>query len=499
MKIFKEFFQKTKGKYGQKPKSRLGVVSGSALVDVLIFSSISIVLISGIITGTVNVIHSAQNAAYSEEAFEIAESGVEYYRWHLAFAPTDYQDGNATSSSAYVHNFMDENGNIIGTFSLHIIPPPNGSTIVYVQSTGSVNAAPSVTREIQTELAKPSLAQYQMVTNSVVYYGSGDQVFGPIFSNAGVGFFSGNPEPIAHNTVSSAVSTFTDSNGTHFGVYTSVPSADPTPPASVPNRPDVFLGGRKFPVPAVDFTGLTANLSQLQASAQTSSGFYRGASGGNGYEVVLQTNGTFNLYKVNSLLAAPSGCGNSQSQTGWGTWSINTGSGATTLLGNYPYPANGVMFFGDNVWVQGQINGQRLTIAVGTFPDNVNTRKNIIVNNNVTYTNFNGTDVLALIAQGNFLVGMASANNLTIDGALVAQEGQTIRYYYGSNCGAYSVLSSLTTYGMMASYGQGYFYYGSSGYASQPATYDSNLLYAPPPSFPLSSNQYQTLSWQELK
>jgi hypothetical protein len=157
------------------------------------------------------------------------------------------------------------------------------------------------------------------------------------------------------------------------------------------------------------------------------------------------------------------------------------------------------MFFGDNVWVQGQINGQRLTIAVGTFPDNVNTRKNIIVNNNVTYTNFNGTDVLALIAQGNFLVGMASANNLTIDGALVAQEGQTIRYYYGSNCGAYSVLSSLTTYGMMASYGQGYFYYGSSGYASQPATYDSNLLYAPPPSFPLSSNQYQTLSWQELK
>ncbi|MDQ5893346.1 MAG: hypothetical protein QG640_358, partial [Patescibacteria group bacterium] len=29
--------------------------------------------------------------------------------------------------------------------------------------------------------------------------------------------------------------------------------------------------------------------------------------------------------------------------------------------------------------------------------------------------------------------------------------------------------------------------------------YDGNLLYAPPPSFPLTSDQYTTLSWEEIR
>jgi hypothetical protein len=99
-----------------------------------------------------------------------------------------------------------------------------------------------------------------MVTNSVVYYGSGDEIFGPIHSNVGVGFFNGSPEPIAHNLVTSAASTV----GGQFGVYTTVPAADPVPPAAVPSRPDVFQGGRQFPVPAIDFTTITTDLSSIE-------------------------------------------------------------------------------------------------------------------------------------------------------------------------------------------------------------------------------------------
>ncbi len=483
---------------------------GALLVEVLVFSSIAIFLLAGLIMQTVVASRYSDTIYYREQAFQISEAGIEYYRWHLAYAATDYTDGT-TTPAPYVHKFFDKNGNVIGAFSLTITPPPTGSSIVTVQSTGTVLADPSIAREIQVKYAIPSLAQYAYVTNSIVYYGAGDNVTGPVQSNAGVGFWNGSPEPIAHNTVTSAASSFTDTSstsncpGTHFGVYTCVPgtgypNGDPTPTSTAsvaPSRPDVFVGGRNFPVPAVDFNGITANLSQIQSSAE-SNGFYRGASGANGYEVVLGTGSTFQLYKVNSLLS-PGSCSNSYpgGQTGWGTWSVNS----TTLLGTYSYPANGLMFFGDNIWVQGQINKQRLTIAVGTFPDNVNTRKNIIVNNNLTYTNFDGSDELALIAQNNFIVGMASANNLTIDGAIVAQEGQTLRYYY--TCSPYAVLSTLTTYGMFASNGQGYFAYGSggvvSGYQNQPAAYDLNLLYGPPPSFPLTSAQYQIISWQELK
>ncbi len=400
-----------------------------------------------------------------------------------------------------MHVFTDKDGIAIGTYSLYITPPLVGSTLVTIISEGRVYVDPSIVRKVKVQLGVPSFAKYAMVTNSPVYYGSGDEVFGPIHSNSGVGFWNGSPRPIAHNLVTSALSTFTDSvsgcSGTHFGVYTCVPTTDPAPPAAVPNRSDVFAGGRQFPVPVIDFTGLTSNLSALKAGAQAS-GFYRGSSGVNGYKVVLKTNDTFDLYKVNSLLPAPSGCSNSLTETGWGTWSINTNGGATTLLGTYAFPANSLMFFEDHVWVEGTINGARLTIAAGAFPISVNSYKNIIVNNNLLYTNFNGTDAIGLIAQGNFLIGLSSASNLTIDGALVAQNGATFRYYYNaSNCGT-GLRSTLTTYGMFASNGQGYFYNGNNGYASQPASYDANFYYSPPPSFPLTSNQYQIVSWQEI-
>jgi hypothetical protein len=56
---------------------------------------------------------------------------------------------------------------------------------------------------------------------------------------------------------------------------------------------------------------------------------------------------------------------------------------------------------------------------------------------------------------------------------------------------------------MMVSNLQGYFVWTSggfvnSGYAAQPVQYDGNLLYAPPPSFPLTTDQYQIISWDEI-
>lgn len=472
---------------------------GDILVSALIFSAVMITVTIGLVNWGVALFKNIRTVAAREQALQIAESGIDYYRWHLAHAPQDFKDGTNVAGP-YVHQFYDKDGNVIGSYSLDITPPAVGSTIVSMVSTGTLASTTvgPISRSIKVVMAIPSLAQYAMVTNSTVYYGAGDEVFGPIRSNVGVGFLSGNPKPIAHNNVSSANSTFTDSNGTHFGVYTNVSPADPNPPSAVPNRPDVFMSGRQFPVPVIDFTSISANLSTIKADAQAS-GFYRTSSGGSGYKVVLKTNGTFDLYKINSLLAASGSCSNSQNQTGWGTWSINVVGGVeqTTLLGNFPIPANGLLFFEDHVWVEGQINHSRVTVAAGAFPVNSSTYKNIIVNNSISYTNFDGTDSIGLIAQGNFLVGMKSADDLVIDGAITAQNGATIRYSYGSNCTNY-LRNSLTTYGMFASNGQGYFYYGDSGYTHQPATYDANLLYGPPPSFPLTSSFYSTLSWQEI-
>lgn len=473
---------------------------GLVLVQVLVFAVVAVVTLTGLIGWAGANIKASRESFYREQAFEIAEAGIEYYRWHLAHNPTDFQDGTG-ASGPYIHAYYDKDGVRIGQFELTITSPPVGSTIVDVKSKGLVDSYPSVYRKIEAKFAKPSFAKYAFVTNTDVAYGNGDIVYGPIHTNGGVAFYG---TAIAYNTVSSALTTYNDpdhSGSNEWAVHTHKAPVDPLPPTALPTRSDVFTAGRFLPVPVVDFNGITSDLSSIKTNAQAS-GFYRSGSGGLGYLVVLKTNDTFDLYKVTALVAVPSNCTNVYSQSGWGTWSVNT----KTLLGNYAIPANGLIFLEDHVWVEGQINSARVTIGAGTFPASPATYKNIIVNNNLTYTNYDGQDVISLIAQGSFYVGYVSADNLRIDGAIIAQNGAAVRFYYQpassgkTRCNAYASRSSLTTYGMTASNQRAYFAYSDgNGYATQPAYYDANLLYGPPPSFPLVSDQYQTISWQEIR
>jgi hypothetical protein len=233
----------------------------------------------------------------------------------------------------------------------------------------------------------------------------------------------------------------------------------------------------------------------MKAAAQ-SGGRYFTASGYQGYHIVLKTNDTFDLYTVRSLQMPTSQCSsNDNGQANWGTWSINN----ERLVANYAFPANGVVFLEDSVWVDGQISSARITVAAGQFPDNPTTRKSITVNNNLTYANYGGADVISLVAQGDINVGYDSADNLRIDGALVAQNGRVGRYYYDSHCGNSYKRNSITLYGMIATnIRYGFAYTDNTGYTNRNLIYDNNLLYAPPPSFPLTSDQYQTISWQEV-
>jgi hypothetical protein len=257
------------------------------------------------------------------------------------------------------------------------------------------------------------------------------------------------------------------------------------------------LDGRRIFEPAVNFAGITANLAQMKTDAQQPNGFYRAPSGANGYHIVLKIDDTFDLYRVNTLVPTPGGC--SQTQSGWGTWSISTAGGSETLLGNFVIPANGIIFIEDHVWVNGQINTARVTIASGVFPDNPSTRTSITVNSNLLYTDYFGKDVIALIAQNNFNVGLRSSDVLRIDAALVAQNGRAGRYYYNGSCGTGQFRNQITLYGMIGTNQRyGFAYTDGTGYQTRIIQYDANLRYGPPPSFPLTTDQYETSSWSEV-
>ena len=94
---------------------------------------------------------------------------------------------------------------------------------------------------------------------------------------------------------------------------------------------------------------------------------------------------------------------------------------------------------------------------------------------------------------------MVSDNNLRIDAAVIAQNGRVGRYFYNSNCSSYSVRSTLTLWGMIATnLRYGFAYTDGTGYQTRNINYDASLLYGPPPNFPLTSDQYVTLTWQEI-
>lgn len=486
-----------------KQAQRRGVI----LINALVFGTVALTVTVALISWGATVLKTTRTMDVREQAFQIAEAGVEYYRWHLAHAPTDFQDGTG-AAGPYVHAVKDANGDTIGQYSLVITPPPVGSTIVKVKSTGTVTADPTVSRSILATLAIPSLAKYAVVANQNMRFGAGTEVFGPVHSNAGIRF-----DGVSHNLISSSVTSYNDpdsddcNNSNSFGVHTCDSPHDPSPPAAVPSRPDIFMAGRQFPVQSFDFNGLTVDLSQMKANAQ-SDGVYIPASGSQGYHIVLKSNDTFDLYKVTALQSAPSNCTNTNNQSDWGTWSVRTQvhpvSGANNAPQNYPFPNNGVIFVEDHVWVDGAVSGARITIAAGKFPDNVSTRKDIMINNDLIYSAYDGSNVVSLVAQRNISTGLFSEDDLRVDAALVAQNGRVGRYYYESDCRTggvnYYTRNSITLYGMIATNSRyGFAYTDGTGYDTRNIIYDSNLLYGPPPSFPLTSSQYQTISWQEVK
>lgn len=461
---------------------------GQILVIILIGTAIFAVFSVAVLNWVSVNYRGVKNLERKELAFHIAEAGIEYYRWHLAHDPDDYQDGTG-GSGPYVHNFLDTQGEVIGQFSLEIIPPPRGSSLVTLVSTGFTLAEPQNKRKIRVQLAIPSVARFAVAANDNMRFGSGTEVFGAIHSNKGIRF-----DGLAHNLISSSLANYDDPDHTgpnEFGVHTHVLPVDPYPPATPPPRPDVFMAGREFPVPQVDFSGFTINLANLKEIASTS-GSYFPPSGDLGYYLRLNADGTFDIHRVVSLVARPSGCSND-------TWSI---ASSTPLFpqSNFFFPDSGVIFVEDNLWIDGQINNTKLTIASAVFPEQESTNSNIIINNNLSFTSYDGSAALGLIAQKNIQVGLKSQNNLRIDGALIAKNGWIRRIYYNSYCGSEYIRNSITLNGMIATNQRyGFAYTDGTGYRTRIINYDANLLYLPPPFFPMVSDQYSIISWEEIE
>jgi hypothetical protein len=399
----------------------------------------------------------------SQSAFNIAEAGINYYLWHLAHNSTDYTDGNAQSGSApygpYVHSYTDNSGNVLGTYTLYITPPSNGSTVTTVKSIGQVTGLKG-TRTILAQLGIPSFANYVLLTNTEVWFGPTESSNGPVQSNVGVHFDGTNNGPVESASATyTPTASFGGDGAVHNGVWGN--------------------GGPQsqwqYPVPAVDFNSVTANLQTLSTQAQ-SGGVYLTSSKKLGYYLNLKANGSIDIYTVKS----------------------ENGSGITTsFVRNQAAPVNGVFYVSDNVWVAGTGYPGRITIASGVLPSNNATNTSIKVSGNLTYAAKDGTAAIGLIAQQDIDVPQYDPNNLEIDAALLAQNGHVWFPFVNG-----VTKNVLTFYGSIATnnYWTWNWVNGGgglvSGYNTDTNTFDTHLTFAPPPQYP-TTGSYSILNWRE--
>lgn len=456
---------------------------GSILMYEVVVIFVFSVALLGLLSVAVMQLKVLRSTVAREQAFQIAEAGVNYYQWRLAHFPTDYADGSGQTGcnpcGPYIRDYLDTNTNtVIGKYSLLITPPVTGSTIVTIESTGWFLENPNIRRKVTVRYGIPSLATYAFLTNSDVWIGGSETVNGELRANGGVRFDGSGNAPIT-----SAKATYT------------CPSWSGSPPC--PTVKNGVWGSAnqqtqnfwQYPVPNYDFNNITSDLASIKSSAQ-SGGLYLPPSNVQGYSLVFNSDSTVSVYKVNSLRSHA---------TGWDVNNVahneNLDYNNRALQFTQALPGNGLIFVEDKTWVEGVVNGRALVTAA-KLPYNVNTAPSILIPNNITYLAQDGSHALGLLAQKDILITYYAPATLNIHAAMIAQNGSAQRYYFPGN-----IKTSITLFGSLASFGAWTWSWvnGSgtviSGYQNTTTSYDTGLIYAPPPGFPLAGNGYTQISW----
>jgi Tfp pilus assembly protein PilX len=490
----------------KKDKKSNCLAKGSAIVYALIIMTIVAILLTSILQYVVSQMKFNINRVERERAFQIAEAGVYYYRWFLAHETAGM---TAAQLKAFWQNeapggtrnyatveYKDPETNVgIGTYQIKVSKPDPSSTIVTAEVTGRTYQEPNAKRIVQARFRRPSWSEYMYLVDAFVNFGTGATVYGKIHSNTGVRF-----DGVAYNSVTNYQPSFDEPtsghrNGLDFGVHTHVAPADPVAPnypwpnGTVPNRPDVFKGGRQFPVPKVSFNGVLTDLDFMEGEAAR---VFGGTGDVFARRIILKTDGNFDVCRVRavgtgydsgSLALATSSAYRNNTNTG------NCSSCSGACLSTYPIPQDGIIFVKNNVWVEGTVNNKRITIVAANTDSALS---NIYVGiNNLRYTNHDGQDVIGLVAKNNVQIVQDCQNNLILDSALLAQSGKVLRSDYSDH------KSSLTINGAIASSLQPGFNWGTDGFTTRTYNFDNNLLYFPPPYFP-TGTEYSIDLWDEL-
>jgi hypothetical protein len=459
--------------------------TGSISILILIFGVVAGVALGGLVMLSSTQFSFTHRNVINEQALAIAEAGINYYRWHLAHEPEDFFDGNPPGTPGpFEHAYLDPQGGQVGTYSLEI-EPPGSEGLIEVVSTGWTTQEPNIRRSIKATFGTPSLARFAFLHNANVWFGNGMTVDGPVFSNGGI-----RQDGVNTSTLQTSKTTYT------CGVESGCDPEEEGKPGIWGNGgPDSLW---EFPATQIDFVGINLDFNGLQEVADTE-GLYMGPSGAQGYHIVFNSGGTFDVYRVDTT----------DFYKGWSydylCQNLYQTITSESIMGSYAVVDNPVVFVEDTLWVEGTVNGE-VTVVAARFPID-SYQKDIWITDNLVYVDRSGAHKLGLIAQHDIAFTKDVPKEFEVNGALLAQSSRILRHHYNyKDCkeGNPAMKEELTIYGSVMSNLIAYWNFGgggggnpTSGFVKRTIIYDTNLYYDPPPFFP-SSGEVEMISWEEV-
>jgi hypothetical protein len=153
---------------------------------ILFYLTLTLLIFSGSILWLQTYLSFIEKEVYKILALNIAESGIEYYRWYLNHFPRDFTDGTG-QPGPYKHDYYNRLGEKIGEFELSISPPEEGFSLVKIISLGKLTNS-KVSKKVEALLGRPSLAKYSVLVDDNIRFGEGTVVYGEVHSNKGIRF-----------------------------------------------------------------------------------------------------------------------------------------------------------------------------------------------------------------------------------------------------------------------------------------------------------------------
>lgn len=501
------------------------IKKGSAIAyGLVIIAAISILLVS-VLQFVASQIRYASYVEEKERVFHMAEGGIDFYRWYLAHAieakspqeiaefwegdPLGFGEGNS-----YAKDYLDNNYIKIGESLISAnLSSPGDYNIIEVTSTGSTVEKPDIIRTVKATLRRSIWSDFAVISDGIVCFDKYWTINGMVIGNSGVHF-----NGVANNIVMAGIPSYDDDNPLHAtyndkdGVWTEMPyDADEGCIYNDELDECVFNAGTKFPAPEKDFTGVTQYMQSIRTESMepdgdtendcTDTGCYFD-NAVEGRHIILKSdtfdmcpvseywtnNGTKHHYPKKYKKISSSG-------------TCNTCSG--DCLQTFTIPDEGVIFVEDNIWLEGTVDGKRVSIAAASVSD-PNTNPNIFIMNHIQYTHLDGTDTLGILAEGDIEILKDTPDDLKINGAVLAQNGAVTKPEYNPNCcggGCTDNKNYIDIFGcVITKNGLNFSLHKESCpdlKEYRTITYDNNLYLYPPPFFPADSFYYVDL-WEEL-